>query len=191
MICGWLTLWMWYPMDMEGWLRDSSTHRFWYLQGYLGRTSAPWILKDMCTKNSVNWTTETYPLTVLEVQFNSVQLLSPVWLFETPWTTACQASLSITNSQSPPKTMSIESAIPSNHLILCHPLLLLPSIFPASGSFQMSQLFTSGGQSIGVSASTSVLPMRETRVWTWYRSERSESNESGEEVHSRREMTTP
>ena len=130
MICGWLTLWMWYPMDMEGWLRDSSTHRFWYLQGYLGRTSAPWILKDMCTKNSVNWTTETYPLTVLEVQFNSVQLLSPVWLFETPWTTACQASLSITNSRSLPKFMSIESMMPSNNLILCHPLLLLPSIFP-------------------------------------------------------------
>ena len=56
-----------------------------------------------------------------------------------------------------PKPMSIESVMPSNHLILCHPLLLLPSIFPASGSFPMSQLFTSGGQSIGVSAS--VLPM--------------------------------
>ena len=58
----------------------------------------------------------------------SVQLLSHVWLFATPWTTAHQASLSITNSQNPPKAMSIESVIPSNHLILCHPLLL-PSIF--------------------------------------------------------------
>ena len=55
--------------------------------------------------------------------------------------------------------MSIESLMPSNHLILCHPLLLLPSIFPTSGSFQMSQLSTSGGQSIRISASTSVLPM--------------------------------
>ena len=77
---------------------------------------------------------------------------------------ACQASLSITNSQSPLKPMSIESVMPSNHLILCHPLLLLPSSFPASGSFPMSQLFVSGGQSIGVSASTSVLPMN-TQDW--------------------------
>ena len=61
----------------------------------------------------------------------SVQLLSHVWLFENLWTAACQASLSMTNSQSPPKPMSIESVMPSNHLILCHPLLLLPSIFPS------------------------------------------------------------
>ena len=57
------------------------------------------------------------------------------------------------------KLMSIVSVMPSNHLILCRPLPLLPSIFPASGSFQMSQFFSSGGQSIGVSASASVLPM--------------------------------
>ena len=63
--------------------------------------------------------------------FSSVQSLSHVWLFATPWTTACQASLSITNSQSPPKPKSIESVMPSNHLILCCPLLLLPSIFPS------------------------------------------------------------
>ena len=63
--------------------------------------------------------------------FISVQLLSHVRLFVTPWTTACQASLSITNSQSLPKTMSIESVMPSNHLILCRPLLLLPSKFPS------------------------------------------------------------
>ena len=61
----------------------------------------------------------------------SVQLLSHVRLFATPWTTACQASLSITNSQSLLKLMSIESVMPSNHLILCHPLLLPPSIFPS------------------------------------------------------------
>ena len=65
------------------------------------------------------------------VQFSSVQSLSPVWLFVTPWTTACQASLSITNSWSLLKPMSIESVMPSNHLILCRPLLLLPSIFPS------------------------------------------------------------
>ena len=62
-------------------------------------------------------------------QFSSVQLLSHVWLFATPWTTAHQASLSITNSQSLPELMSIESVMPSNHLILCCPLLLLPSVF--------------------------------------------------------------
>ena len=63
--------------------------------------------------------------------FSSVQSLSHVRHFATPWTTARQASLSITNSQSSPKFMSIESVMPSNHLILCHPLLLLPSIFPS------------------------------------------------------------
>ena len=61
----------------------------------------------------------------------SVQSLSRVRLFATPWTAACQASLFITNSQSLLKLMSIESTMPSNHLILCHPLLLLPSIFPS------------------------------------------------------------
>ena len=63
-------------------------------------------------------------------QFSSVQLLSHVQLFVTPWTAACQAFLFITNSQSLLKLMSIASAMPSNHLIFCHPLLLLPSIFP-------------------------------------------------------------
>ena len=77
----------------------------------------------------------------------------------TPWTAACQVSLSITNSRSLLKLMSVESMMPSNHLILCHPLLLLPLVFPVSWSFQMSQLFTSGDQSIRVSASASVLPM--------------------------------
>ena len=95
----------------------------------------------------------------------SVQLLSHVWLFATPWTTAHQASLSITNSQSPPRPMSIELVMPSNHLIFCRPLLLLPSIFPSIRVFQMSQLFTSSGQSIGVSASISVIPMN-TQDWS-------------------------
>ena len=63
--------------------------------------------------------------------FSSVQLLRRVLLFATPWTAACQASLSITSSQSLPKLMSIKSVMPSNHLILCRPLLLLPLIFPS------------------------------------------------------------
>ena len=92
------------------------------------------------------------------VQFSS-KLLSHVRLFATPRTAARQASLSITNSHSLPNLMFIESGMPSNHLILCHPLLLPLQSFPASGSFQMSQFFESGGQSIGVSASASVLPM--------------------------------
>ena len=63
---------------------------------------------------------------------SSVLSLGPIWLFVTPWTAARQASLSITNSQSLLKLMSIESVMPSNHLILCRPLLLLPSIFPST-----------------------------------------------------------
>ena len=65
------------------------------------------------------------------LSFSSVQSLSHVWLFATPWTAACQASLPITNSQSPPKPVSIESVMSSNHLILCCPLLLLPPIPPS------------------------------------------------------------
>ena len=90
-------------------------------------------------------------------QFSSVQSLSHVRLFATPWIAVHQASLSNTNSRNSLKLMSIESVMPSSHLILCLPLLLLPPITPASGSFPMSQLFTWGGQSIGVSASASLL----------------------------------
>ena len=80
-------------------------------------------------------------LTVLLI--SSVQSLSRVRLFVTPWTIACKASLSIIKSWSLLRLKSIESVMPSNHLILCHPLLFCLQPFPASGSFQMSQLFTS------------------------------------------------
>ena len=103
-------------------------------------------------------------LSMIISQFSSVQSLSHVRLFATPWIAARQASLSITNSWNLLKLKSIESVMPSNHLILCHPLLLLPSTFPKSGSFQMSQFFTSGGQSIGVSASAPVFPVN-TQDW--------------------------
>ena len=81
----------------------------------------------------------------------SVQSLSCVRLFVTPWTTAHQVSLSITNSQNSPKLMSIESVMPSNHLILCHPLLLLPSISP----------------SIRIFSNESALYMRWPRYWSF------------------------
>ena len=93
------------------------------------------------------------------VQFSSVQSLSNVWLFAIPWTAACQASLSITNSWSLLKLMSIKSVMPFNHFISVIPFSSHLQSFPASGSFPMSWFFASGGQSIGVSASASVLPM--------------------------------
>ena len=92
------------------------------------------------------------------LQFSSVPQLCPT-LCNPIDNKACQASLSITNSQSLLKLMSIKSVKPSNHLILYHPLLSLTSIFPESGSFPMSQFFASGSQSIGASVSASVLPM--------------------------------
>ena len=86
---------------------------------------------------------------------SSVQSLSRVWLVASPWTAARRASLSITNSQSLLKVMSVESVMPSNHLILYRPLLLL----------SLSQFFTSGGQSIRASASAWVLPMN---IQDWF-----------------------
>ena len=88
-----------------------------------------------------------------------LQSLSCVQHFAIPWTAASQASLSFTFSWSLLKLMSIELMMPSNHLILYHPLLLLPSIFSNIRVFPMSLFFASGGQSIRASASASVLPM--------------------------------
>ena len=88
-----------------------------------------------------------------------VQSLSSVQLFATPWNVVCQASLSFTICWSLRKLMSIELVMPPNCLILCLPFSFCPQSFPASGSFPKSQLFTSGGPSIGASASASVLPM--------------------------------
>ena len=85
------------------------------------------------------------------MHLSSVQSLSHVSLFMTPWTAACQASLSVTNSGSLLKLMSIEMVIPSNHLILCHPLLLSPSIFP----------------SIRVFSNKSVLSIRGPKYWSF------------------------
>ena len=96
-----------------------------------------------------NWINSLYARSIN--QFSSVQSLSLVWLFATPWTAAHQASLSITNSWSLLKLMSIKSVMLSNHLILCHPLLLLPSIFP----------------SIRVFSNGSALLIRQPKYWTF------------------------
>ena len=93
---------------------------------------------------------------------SSVQSLSRVRLFSTPWIAARQASLSITNSRSSLRLTSIVSVMPSSHLILCRPLLLS---FPVSESFPMSQLFAWGGQSTGVSALASFLPKKSANIY--------------------------
>ena len=124
-----------------------------YLFSQIG-TLLPMKIKFACLTNYI---TLTKLLTFL--QFSSFQSLSHIRLFETPWITAHQACLSITNLQSPLKLMSFELMMPCKHLTLCRPLSSCLQSFLASGSFQMSQLFASGGRRFGVSASTSVLPV--------------------------------
>ena len=114
------------------------------------RTSAQWL-----------WVSST----MLCSRFSSVQSLSHVRLFATPWITARQASLFMTNSQSSPKLMCIELVMPSSHSSSIVPISTCPQSLPASGSFPMSQLFLWGGQSIQISASASVLPMN-TEDWS-------------------------
>ena len=111
-----------------------------------------------------------FNIIIHSVQFSSVQLLSHVWLFVTPWITEHQASLSITNSWSLPKLMSTESVMPSSHLILCHPLLLLPPIPPSIRVFSNESVLhirycNAKHQRTGVSASAWVLPMN-TQDWS-------------------------
>ena len=95
-----------------------------------------------------------------------VQPLSSIWLFATLWTAARQAFLSITNSQSLLKLTSIESVMPSSHLILCRPLLLLQS-FPASGSFPVSWLFASGDQILALQHQSFRWIFRTDLLWDW------------------------
>ena len=105
--------------------------------------------------------------TIHSVQFShwTVQSLNCDRLLATLWTAACQASLSITNSRSLLKLMSIESMMPSTISSSVVPFFSCLRSFPVSGSFPMSQFFASGGQSIGVSASTSILPMN---IQDWF-----------------------
>ena len=107
-------------------------------------------------------------------QFSSGRSLSSVWLFETLWTAALQASLSITSSWSPPKPISVESVMPSNHFILCCLLILLPSIFP----------------SIRVFSNESVLHIRWPKYWSFSFSI-SPSNENSEMISFRNDWLDP
>ena len=107
-------------------------HSFYHWQAYklAKKTRIIWT-KYRMTKNNIVWCTGFLTITEMHILFSSVQSLIHVRLFATPWIAARQASLSITSSQSLLKLMSIESVMPSSHLILCHPLLLLPPIPPS------------------------------------------------------------
>ena len=111
-----------------------------------------WLAAVHGGAKSQTWLSDRTKITIIFYQFSSVQLLSHVWLFATPWTAACQVSLSITNSWNLFKLMSITSVIPSNNLILCHPLLLLLSLFP----------------SIRVFLNESVLPIMWPKYWNFH-----------------------
>ena len=149
------------PMDVQGWFPLGLT----VLISSQESSPAPHFYSISCLVLSHLYDPNSHPYMTTEKPFSSVQSLSHVRFFVTPWTAAHQASLSITNSQSLPKLMSTESVMPSNHLILCLPFSSCPQSFLASGSFPMSQLFESGGQSIGASASASALPMN---VQGWF-----------------------
>ena len=133
---------------------------------FVGGGGVYWVNLD-CFLVIVNWSVETLYFDILlwRVQFSPVEFLSHVQLFVTPWTAACKASLSITNSQRLLKLISIESVISSNHLILCHPLLLLPSIFPSIRVFSNESVFRIRWPKYWSFSSTSVLPMN-TEDWS-------------------------
>ena len=140
-------------------IKKSTNNKCW--RGY-GENEAPLHCGWECELIQSLWKSVWRFLEKLAINLASVQFSRSVRLFATPWTAACQPSLSIINFQSLLRLMSIKSVMPSNQLILHHPLLLPPSIFLRIGSFQMSQFFASGSQSIGASAS--VLPMN-TQGW--------------------------
>ena len=130
-------------------LQGDPTSPFWRRSALGFLPSCPHCLSSSSWPWTWHWLCRT--LSSLSYQFTSVQLLNRVRLFENPWNAARQASLSITNSRSLLKLMSIESVMPSNHLILCHPLLLLPSLFPT----------------IRVFSNESVLSIRWPKYWSF------------------------
>ena len=152
-------VWMWEFDHKEGWVLKN-----WYFETVvLGRTHESPLdckeIKPVNPKGNQSWIFIQGLMLKVKCQYfghlmwraSSVQLLSHVRLFAIPWTTACQASLSITKSWSLPKLMSIQSVMPSNHPILCHPLLLPPSVFP----------------SIRVFSNESVLHVRWPKYWSF------------------------
>ena len=148
------------PPLLKAWARGTASHSCWQMRLSSGIFPVlPRVVLRTEMRNSQLSLTWLLALVFHHLQFSHSVLSDSV----TPWTAACQASLSITNSQSLLKLMSIKSLMPSNHLILCCPLLLCLQSFPASGSFPVSQFFTSDGQSIGASAS--VLPMN---IQDWF-----------------------
>ena len=138
-------------MRVLGWIREMSAQ--------ICLRTPHWMLCTECLP------TKIHILKSNSLRFSSVQSLSRVWLFSTPWIAARQASLSITNSWSSSRLTSIQSVMPSSHLILCRPFSSCPQSLPASESFPMSQLFARGGQSTGVSALASVLP-KKSQGWS-------------------------
>ena len=137
----------------------------------LQMVTAAMKLKDVCSleETKTAYSTSEKPLcqqrSINTVQFSSAKTLSRIWLFTTPWTAARQASLSITNSGVYPNPCLLSQWCHPTISSSVIPFFSCPQSFPVSGSFPMSQLFASGGQSIGVSASTSVLPMN-TQDWS-------------------------
>ena len=130
-----LSCWCWEKVAVDGWAGIPADG------GGVVRTWPYMTCRYMCIAEGKE----------AKAQFSSVQSLSRIRLFATSWSTAGQASLSITTSRSPPKLMSIESVMPSNHFILCRPLLLLPSIFP----------------SIRIFSNKSVLHIRWPKYWSF------------------------
>ena len=153
-------MWLYINKTIKKYLRSIwINHNMWILFIFWFK-----LLKIKFMTQLENWTLTRY-LRILKNLISSVQLLSHVRLFATQWIAACQASLSITNPRNSLKLKSIESVMPSSHLILCRPLLLLPPIPPSIRVFPMSQLFAWGGQSTGVSALASFLP-KNTQSWS-------------------------
>ena len=171
-------VWRWcvfkrnFTLNFEFWSSPSWKYTIRYFLLILSKGNQPQFPVNHKRNNSNPYShsvpIQTFGLLLFSCSFtfsiSSVQSLSRVWLFATPWIAARQASLSITNSRGSPRPRSIESVMPSVSSSVV-PFSSCPQSFPASGFFQMSQLLTSGGQSTGVSASTSVLPMN-TQDWS-------------------------
>ena len=151
-------------MGLERDLRQKDRHH-WHIIELRFPKGYEWSSNSVYYIDCVSKSVSHFSLSVMSGCVSSVQSISRVRLFATPWIAAHQTSLSITNSRSSLRLTSFESVMPSSHLILCSPLLLLLPIPPSIRVFPMSQLFTWGGQNIGVSALASVLPMN-TQEWS-------------------------